>query len=239
MVQLLLNRGGSVLRSYKPGDDVFDSRLDANLLGGRYGSILNTFAYQGQLKMLQVLVENYNADITAADSFGRTPLHVAARGGHIDCVNYLLGSGLRCSDVDNVGNSVFYYACSGGYTEVVRKVLELDPLTVEGSNSWTSLHWACRTGGYELIHLLLSHGIQESVLQTTHPLACWTPASIGIFHQNPCAESVARQLSIKDVKVPDSSCAGSSRSAKFPSDRPGTRHEEFWCDSCFHVSLIR
>lgn len=239
VVQLLLNQGGSVLSSYKPGDDVFGLRFDANLLGGPYGSMLNTVAYQGQLKMLQVLVENYNADITATDSFGRTPLHIAARGGHIDCVDYLLGSGLLCSDVDNVGNNVFYYACSGGSIEVVRKILELDTRTVEGSNSWTSLHWACRTGSYELILLLLSHGIQESVVKTTDPLACWTPASIAIFHQNPCAESVALRLSIRDMEVPGSSCAESSRSAEFPVDRQGTRHEGYWCDGCFHVSLIK
>ena len=37
------------------------------------------------------------ADVHAADSFGWTPLHIAAREGHLDCVAVLLAAGARLS----------------------------------------------------------------------------------------------------------------------------------------------
>lgn len=229
VVQVLLNRGSSIPRSCQPKEPLGDSHF-----GGPYGSILNTAAYKGYLKMLQTLVEKFEADITATDGMGRNPLHLAVRGGNIDCVNYLLDGGLRCSDTDNVGNSVFYYACSSGYTEVVQRLLEVEPLRLAGSTPWTPLHWACRIGGYDLIHLLLSHGIQESVVHTTYPSARWTPASIGVFHRNPCFVLDA-QLSLI---VPGLPCSELFPSTETP-NLQGIRHECYYCDGCFHVSSIR
>ena len=230
VVEVLLNRGSSIPRSCQPGERFFGHHF-----GGPYGSILNTAAYKGYLKMLQMLVEKFEANITATDGMGRNPLHLAVRGGNIDCVNYLLDGGLRCSDTDNIGNNVFYYACSSGSTEVVQRLLEFEPLTLAGSTSWTPLHWACRIGGYDLMHLLLSHGIRESVVHTTYPSARWTPASIGIFHRNPFFEIDAQLSWI----VPGSPCTELFPSTETPPNLQGIRHESYYCDGCFHVSSIR
>lgn len=220
-------------------EDPHSSSIDVNALGGPYGTVLHSAAYQGYLKMLQMLVEKYNAHIIVTDWLGRTPLHLAARGGDIDCVNYLLDHGLRCSNVDNIGNNVIHYACSGASTEVVQRILELDPLVVDSPSTWTPLHWACRTGGCELIQLLLSHGFHKSLVHTGHPSAWWTPVSVGVFHRNPYFESDAQQSLIKELEVPSSSCTGSFLSTQFTLDLRGFPHRNFWCNGCFHVSFIR
>ena len=236
VVQLLLNGGDSVLSPCQPVEEPLGSRFDINTLGGPHGSIINTAAYTGHLEMLQMLVENYKANIFATDWLGRTPLHVAARGGNLDCMNYLLNSGLHCSDVDNIGNNVLHYACSGGSTEAVWRILKLDPSTADGSPSWTPLHWACRIGDSELIQLLLSHGFHKSVVHTTNPSANWTPASIGMFHQNPTFDFKSQKRFMNELDVFDPS--GSFSSTELLRDLRGICHGHFWCNYCFHVSFI-
>lgn len=215
------------------------SRFDVNNLGGPEGSIVNTAAYKGQLRILKMLVEKYNAKIFATDGMGRTPLHFAARSGDIDCVNYLLDVGLHCRNADNVGNNILHYACSGGSVEIVRRILKLDPTTLEDYAPWSPLHWACRAGDSELIRLLLSHGIHSSVVHTTRPSAYWTPVSIGVFHRNPCFETEAQQSLIKELEGPASSCTESFPGTEFASDLRGNVHVGVECDGCFNISFIR
>ena len=63
----------------QPLKETLSPSIDVNALEGPYVSVLHTAAYKGHLKMLQMLVEKYNAHIIATDWLGRTPLHLAAR----------------------------------------------------------------------------------------------------------------------------------------------------------------
>ncbi|KAF7507147.1 hypothetical protein GJ744_010829 [Endocarpon pusillum] len=215
-------------------EEPLSSTIDVNALDGPYGTIVHTAAYKGHLKMLQMLVERYNADIIVTDQFGRSLLHVAAGGGNIDCVNYLLDRGLRCSDKDNDGNDVFHYACSGASIKVVRRILELDPPVIDSFSTWTPLHWACRTGDGELIQLLLSHGFRTSSVHTKIPSASWTPMSIGVFHRNPNSESDIHQSVLEGKKDHGSSYKGFFPSSESSLVVRGSHHAEIWCNKCFH-----
>jgi ankyrin repeat protein len=228
---------GPVSTNSQPLEELVGQNIDVNL-DGPIGMLIHVAAYKGNLKMLQMLVEDFNAHVFATDRLGRTPLHIAARGGNIDCVNYLLDRGLCCSDVDNIGNKAIHYACSSASAEVIRRVLELDPLVVD-NDTWTPLHWACRSGGYEVIHLLLSHGFHKSLVHTEHPSAWWTPVSIGVYHRNPYFESNTQQSIIDQLQVHDESCTGSFSNNEFPLDLRGSPHGGFWCNGCFHVSFTR
>jgi len=48
-------------------------------------------AFQGQLPILQTLVETYNADTSVKDGDGRSPIQTAEAKGYVHCVNYLSG----------------------------------------------------------------------------------------------------------------------------------------------------
>lgn len=47
---------------------------------------------RNDVKELGLILKEQDLDINFADRFGRTPLHEAARQGHVDCIRYLLSS---------------------------------------------------------------------------------------------------------------------------------------------------
>jgi ankyrin repeat protein len=50
---------------------------------------LHYACYQGKIKALKALCEEFNADITAIDYRGQTPLHVATSSGELAAVVYI------------------------------------------------------------------------------------------------------------------------------------------------------
>lgn len=112
-------------------------------------------------------------------------------------------------------------------------------IVVDSPTTWTPLHWACRTGGSELIQLLLDHGFHKSLVHTRHPSAWWTPMSIGVFHRNPYFELDTQRSLIKELEVPGSPCTGSFPSTEFSLGLRGSLHGDFWCNGCLHVSFTR
>ncbi|XVF47240.1 hypothetical protein PTKIN_Ptkin03bG0093500 [Pterospermum kingtungense] len=61
--------------------------------------------------------------LDSKDSQGRTALHMAAANGHLDIVQYLIGSGVdvNASNVEN--NTPLHWACLNGHVEVVKKLI--------------------------------------------------------------------------------------------------------------------
>jgi ankyrin repeat protein len=215
--------------------------INVNAVSKRYGTALHAAAYERRPDVLRMLVDTYNADVTVTDQFGRTPLHLAARGGDVRCVDYLIERGLDCNDKDKNGNSVIHYACSGASIEVVRRVLYLDTFVMSSTKTWTPLHWAYRTGDIELINLLRRHGYSDSSVHTAQPSASWKPVSIGLFHRNPHVESAVHESPVHDFAVFGSTCLDTEslsnpESTTYPT---GFHHEDFLCNECFHVSILQ
>jgi ankyrin repeat protein len=215
--------------------------FDVNATCNHYGTAVHVAAFKGHLSFLQALVEVHRADVTVKDQMGRTPLHLAARSGNIDCLNYLLNldQGLHCSDTDLAGNGVIYYACSSGSLETTQRVLEIERITIPDSNKWSPLHWACRTGDIGLIELLIKTGGYETSVSTAEPLASWDPVAIAVYHGNSKLESSTEPSLSALLRTPISSPAQSDSTSTCEIVKKGARHTSFWCNSCFHVSSPR
>jgi ankyrin repeat protein len=199
---------------------------------GNLNALLNASAYGGLFALLQVLIEEYKVDYNQPDSKGRTAAHFAARGGHIDFLEYLLTIGINGYAVDILGNGLLHYAASSASVDMVRKTIRFYKASPTSCNSWSPLHWACRRGDAAVIRVLLESGFCESVVTTTEPRDRWTPYAIAVFHQN------------KDLicDLGDDRCGlhGENLSRLGPmysnESQGAGKHGSYGCDGCRHVS---
>lgn len=59
------------------------------------------------------------------DSFdGWTPLHYAAKFGHISCLNYLIANGANVNATDNSGCTALHVAAYHGQLELLKKLID-------------------------------------------------------------------------------------------------------------------
>jgi len=64
-----------------------------------------------------------NADARAQNAYGETPLHLASREGHAECVKELLAGGARVSAyTQQGGHSAIHYAAGGGHLPVIKQL---------------------------------------------------------------------------------------------------------------------
>ena len=104
--------------------------LDVTWLLGQ-ATLTSTAATHGQVRCLQWLIATGLTDPEATDSFGRTPAHLAAAGGHLEVVATLVRASTKkgrergqsyrstlrklgdaVNAVDLVGRSLLHYTCS-------------------------------------------------------------------------------------------------------------------------------
>ena len=154
---------------------------------GIYKTALLAAAVSGHKMIIELLIE-HNADLSIADDEGRTIIHCVARWGYLDLFNQLYNTGnVNLRFVDRHRKSVLDYACISGNLHLVDRVLCLireDGYTRHSKSIWSPVHWACRSGSFELVALLQRAGEKAGPVSTIQPLASWTPLDIAIYHNN-------------------------------------------------------
>ncbi|XP_054630516.1 ankyrin repeat and death domain-containing protein 1B isoform X2 [Dunckerocampus dactyliophorus] len=115
-------------------------------------------AEHGCVKMLEMLMEpSYNMATMKPSKKGDTPLHLAARNGHLDAVQLLLKSFDIRDEVNMDGETALYQAADIGQEQCVLALLEAgcDPniQTTKGS----ALHPVSERGDTFLVQLLLQY----------------------------------------------------------------------------------
>ena len=110
-----------------------------------------------RVEMVRMLVER-GGDVKTCDKSGRSVLFSASRSGDAKVVAYLLGLGVL--DVDEDGESPLCAACTGGYLDVVKVLVEEGGagVDVEGRSLKGPLYRACQSGNVDIVRLLVDAG---------------------------------------------------------------------------------
>jgi 26S proteasome non-ATPase regulatory subunit 10 len=113
-------------------------------------------ALEGRLAEVQQLGAGA---LAAADADGRTTLHWAASGGHLETVQYLMAAGLEVNATDDAGWTPAHVAVSSGHAPVVRALLAggADGL-IANATGQLPLHYACSRNRLECAQLLFREG---------------------------------------------------------------------------------
>ena len=130
--------------------------------------------------MVAVLLST-DASVDAPDSFGRTPLHWAARGGHSETVRALISAGAPLDADAGAGIGTILtpliWAARGGHSETVRALLEAGArVDVTDAAGQTPLHLAARGGHSEIVTALLEfHALEDAVTSAYAGVSSNTP----------------------------------------------------------------
>ena len=116
-------------------------------------------AFAGNLNILSLLIAEQNYDPKQKGTYaGRTLLHCACIGGHLDMVKYLIENHqLDPLSPDDVDKTSLHYACEKGYLHIVKYLVDeqsVDPAYVIGT-SMTPLQVACRNGHLDVVKFLI------------------------------------------------------------------------------------
>ena len=128
------------------------------------GNQIHEYAQKGDLKAVQILIEQNPELVNAKDEDGRTPLHWACRGVHLDVVKFLVENGADVNAEDNNQTTPLHSLAYRGHTEGIKVLLDKGAdVNVQDYSKHTPLHYAAISDSYEAAALLLSKGASLEV----------------------------------------------------------------------------
>eukprot|EP01099_Mayorella_cantabrigiensis_P005712 TRINITY_DN4633_c0_g1_i2.p1 TRINITY_DN4633_c0_g1~~TRINITY_DN4633_c0_g1_i2.p1 ORF type:complete len:248 (-),score=67.39 TRINITY_DN4633_c0_g1_i2:209-952(-) len=155
---------------------------------------------RGHFDLCQKILNETNSEgVNKQDSYGWTPLHIAADRGYVDIVGLLLRKGAEPS-VHNWSGTPLHYAVENGHYKVIDLLLKNGAdLSATDNKGDTGLHRAARFGYYDIFQLLLKRGA-GALLSVPNKMG-ETPWSL-LLSRGPPSTSVT---SIHFTKQPSSS----------------------------------
>ena len=123
-------------------------------------NLLHSAAEGGDVLIIEMML-SLGFDVNSKDSFGTTPLLVAAAAGKKQAVDCLLSKGADPSLRTLIGRNLLHAAVEGGNVSIMETVLSLDiPVTVNSvdEEGHTALMVAAKSNNLETLEFLLSNG---------------------------------------------------------------------------------
>jgi ankyrin repeat protein len=143
-----------------------------------YGTLVNFCARLGYTNLLRFIYENYETEIHVPDAYGRTPLHLAAEGGHMETFEYLITLGAEPTVLDAKGDGILYYAVVGHNLEIVSAILNKKLGSERFSIHLSPLHWTFRVGHAKMVELSLDKGLLSHFIATDKLEGEWSPLDV-------------------------------------------------------------
>ncbi|KAH8587245.1 ankyrin repeat-containing domain protein [Bisporella sp. PMI_857] len=161
---------------------LIEKGADVNTQGGEYGNALQAASYNGHMAIVKFFI-SFTA--TVIDTQGRSAAHWAARGGHLNILDYLLSNGANPCHLDRQGNGILHYAASGASIDMVERTIQYYQMPQTSCTIWSPLHWACRSSNAQIVNLLLDNNFHNSIITTVEPEGRWTPYAIAVTQTLP------------------------------------------------------
>ena len=175
---------------------LLDHKADLLGLTSDGWSALGLAAKSGNLRVVHLLMDTYHRqclDIDLAtildgrDEHGRNILHHIAKQNDLSLLEQFTQPNLSSKFYDKHGKSTLDYAVISGSEKMVLQLLDKIPsenLASSSDSSWSSLHWACRQGSFDLIHILAARGYAATTVKTIYPDAQWMPLDMAVYFEN-------------------------------------------------------
>ncbi|XP_048250456.1 ankyrin repeat domain-containing protein 50-like [Haliotis rufescens] len=139
---------------------------DVSLVGVDRNNILHMACHGGHVGMLKHVLSQKVADINSRGKYGWTPVMKAARKGHRQVFDILVGGGADVSLVDDNGSNILHVACLGGHIDMVKYVLSQKVAVVNRRRQYgrTPLMMAAEKGHRQVFDLLVREGADVSLV---------------------------------------------------------------------------
>lgn len=139
-----------------------DAGLDPNFLADRIGTGLMIAAWNGDIRMMELLVAR-GADVNKPSSTGERALMHAAWRGQLEAIRWLLARGARVNG-DPMQWSALHYAVFAGRAEAAALLLEKGAdINARSSNGSSVIMMAVYEGHDQLVKQLIAKGADLSV----------------------------------------------------------------------------
>lgn len=129
---------------------------------------LHYVAANGSLDLCKLFIEGAkrdNCDIDICDSGKATPVHHAARYGHIDVVKYLIKHGCDVNTRDDCGRTALHRACENQHKDVAIVLIEAGAdVNAADKYKWTPVFHAIFFGYLSVVEFLIKHGADVHVI---------------------------------------------------------------------------
>ncbi|XP_071572809.1 uncharacterized protein [Temnothorax nylanderi] len=136
-------------------------KIDINAKGNGDWTILHyALVQKNNLEMVKYLVDNKGSNVNAIDAFGSKPIHIAAKEGCKDTVEFFLSKELsRINELDAANKTLLHYAAENDQLEVAKYLIAQGAdVNAEDVNGLTPMHIAANFGYKDFIKVLLKNG---------------------------------------------------------------------------------
>ncbi|XP_057801057.1 uncharacterized protein LOC131016382 [Salvia miltiorrhiza] len=124
--------------------------------------VLHLAASMGNLEVCEFLVEHIGTFVDVPSFSGETPMILAAKGQHVQVVEYLIRKTALIQVSDHKGFTALHYAALGDNMALMELLLKNDaPLEIDSVDG-TPLQIAASRGNVEAVKLLLEHGAEPN-----------------------------------------------------------------------------
>lgn len=145
---------------------LLEQRADPNLVGNQGATALHIASEVGQAPLVDVLLSHRADPNVRGKASGQTPLHLAAKEGHIDVAKALVQSGSHSSGRSASGSEPLHSAVISGHLEVMQWLVDEESVDINSAdeNGATVAHYAAIQGHVDILEYALSRGADLEVV---------------------------------------------------------------------------